>query len=135
MKSINYKIGCLLLGIFCATSALADEFADRVVQANQAIATPAGARYDQLLVPYVAPAINICVAQVKQQTTHESRFTLVADVLADGQLSRSQVQPRTPVSDCFAQQFGQPSLPALKLNGVQKAPHPIVVNVYLSSRQ
>ena len=64
MKSINYKLGCLLVGVFCATSALADEFADRVVQANQAIQTPDGAHYDQLLMPHIAPVIKACVAKI-----------------------------------------------------------------------
>ena len=134
MKSINYKLGCLLIGAFCTTSVLADEFVDRVVQANQAIQTPDGAHYDQLLMPHIAPVLNACVAKIKEQGAYEGRFTLVADVLESGQLSRTQVQPKTPISECFAQQFGLPNLPALKFNGVQKASHPIVVNVYIAPR-
>lgn len=134
MKWIKYSLGCFVAGMLCTTAALADDFTDRVVAAKKAIATPDGAQYDQLLVPYIAPAINGCIPTVAATGTYVGRFTLVADVLDDGHLSRTQVEPKTAMSECFAQQFGQPHLPALKLNGVQHAPHPIVVNVFIAPR-
>ena len=132
MKSTNYKIGCLLLGVFCATSALADEFADRVVQANQAIATPAGARYDQLLMPYIQVSARTCAQQNSVDRANLEQFTLVGSVLGDGRVDAVRVQPQTAFSECFARQFAQSALPELRLNGVTSAPHPIVVNVKMA---
>ncbi len=131
---MTYSKVCFLVGMLCAAPAFADGFADRVTLAQQAIKSPEGARYDQLLMPYIQTAINSCVRQnvggINGVVGGEQKFTLVGAVRAEGILSDAQVRPQTAFSNCFVQEFGRSPLPNLHLNGIgSKAPHPIVVNV------
>ena len=138
---MKYSKVWLLIAMLSTSMAWADDFSDRLVQAQQAIKTPEGAHYDRLLMPYIQSAVNACMRQnavgaaVTNRVTDagvggEQQFALVGAVHADGWVRDAQVRPQTGFSNCFAQQFSQLQLPNLNLNGVRsKVPHPIVVNV------
>ena len=127
---MKYRYAWMLAGVLAANSVWADDFQDRVALAKQTIETPAGAAYDQLLMPYIQTSVKQCLV-LKANTNPVEQFTLVGNVSNNGQLVDAQVQPKTPFADCFVGQFTQASLPSPELSQIKQMPHPIVVNVLL----
>ena len=102
----------LLLSAPQGTSA--DNFATRVTQGKLVEAGNTGPAYqkqlwDQVTDPFAA-ALKACIAS--NAPADKSPFTVVADVSPDGKPHRIDVQPATPVANCFVISLGKMTLPA-----------------------
>ncbi|MEO8998710.1 MAG: peptidase C13 [Rhodanobacter sp.] len=91
-----------------------DSFATRVTQGKLAEAGNTGPAYqkqlwDQVTDPFAA-ALKACI--VSNAPADKSPFTVVADVSPDGKPQRIDVQPATPVANCFALSLDKMTLPA-----------------------
>jgi len=102
----------LLLGAPQGTSA--DNFATRVTQGKLVEAGSTGPAYQKQLWNRItdssAAALKACI--VSNAPADKSPFTVVADVAPDGKPRRIDVQPATPVANCFALSLGKMTLPA-----------------------
>lgn len=91
-----------------------DSFAARVLHGKLVEAGAGGQAYqkqmwDRINDPVTA-LLKACIAS--NAPADKSPFTVVADVLPDGQPGRVEAQPATPVASCFASGFGKIALPA-----------------------
>ena len=102
----------LLLSAPQGTSA--DNFATRVTQGKLVEAGNTGPAYQKQLWDHVtdpfAAALKACIAS--NAPADKSPFTVVADVSPDGKPHRIDVQPATPVANCFVISLGKMTLPA-----------------------
>ena len=102
----------LLLGTPQGTAS--DSFATRVTQGKLVEAGSTGPAYQKQLWERIndpfAAALKACL--VSNAPADKSPFTLVADVSPDGKPHRIDVQPATPVANCFAISLGKMTLPA-----------------------
>jgi len=103
------------------------DFSTRVTQGRLAEAAAGGPAYQkQLWERITAPttaALKSCIA--RHAPADKSPFTLVADILADGQPIRIEVLPPTPVATCMAGQFAGWTLPPPPAT---PAPYPIEID-------
>lgn len=98
--------------LLLAAAAVAGDFDHRVAEAQRASATSEGQSYDASLGPPADGAIRACVPPGTAAEADFGRFALVGYVSAAGLVSDVAVQPSTRVSECFAAQFRQLTLPA-----------------------
>jgi hypothetical protein len=103
------------------------DFHVRVTQAKLAEGAATGPAYQKQMWERIGnattDAYKACLAST--QPPDKSPFTLVADVAADGRLSRIAVQPQTQVAQCMASHFTSWMLPAPP---AKPAPYPIEVD-------
>jgi len=103
------------------------DFHARVTQAKLAEGAATGPAYQKQMWERIGnattDAFKACLAST--QPPDKSPFTLVAEVAADGRLSRIVVQPQTPVAQCMASHFTGLMLPAPP---AKPAPYPIEVD-------
>jgi len=103
------------------------DFHVRVTQAKLAEGAVTGPAYQKQMWERIGnattDAYKACLAST--QPADKSPFTLVAEVAADGRLSRIAVQPQTAVAQCMASHFTSWMLSALL---VKLAPYPIEVD-------
>lgn len=88
-------------------------FAARMLSGKLVEAGPTGPAYqkqlwDRLTDP-TAAALKACIAS--NTPADKSPFTVVADVQPNGTPSAIEVQPATPVANCFAAWFAKATLP------------------------
>lgn len=105
----------LVFVLASASVAGTDAFDRRVAIAKQLEDTPQGQAYDHVLYgaigDYMQKAMVQCFPHdVKADT---ERFTLVADILANGTAARVQVWPDTKMAACFGEKFQAAPFPAL----------------------
>lgn len=107
-----------------------DSFAARVTQGKLVEAGSTGPTYQKQLWDRItdpsAAALKACIAS--NAPADKSPFTMVADVSPDGKPHRIDVQPATPVANCFTISLGKMTLPAPpKLP--DRASYPIEIDV------
>lgn len=107
------SLGLALL--LSAAPVWAQDFNQRLLTAQQAAASGAGAAYDQSLNAYLPPAVHACINLTPNRADLKN-FSLVADVSASGKIHNIAVSPPTGLAQCFADQFGQNTLPAPPTN-------------------
>jgi len=92
-----------------------DDFDQRVAIAKALEDTPQGQAYDQILYGAIGEHIKKtmwrCFPSDKKADTEH--FTLIADILANGKVSRVQVRPETEMSRCFGEGFADAPFPEL----------------------
>ena len=106
MKTI---VVALLIAASCP--ACATDFAARVKEAKEVMATPAGQLYDASLGPSIQAAMMACAPPGKPPSEQIGRFALVGYVKASGELSSVELEPATPVSRFFAAKLVSAPLP------------------------
>lgn len=116
------KAAALLLLVPVAVSA--GDFDARVRRAEAAIATRAGYAYDMALVPAIHAATLPCTPPGRRAANRAESFAAVADVMRDGRVRNVQVQPSTPLSQCFAKH-----LAAKRLQAPPVDRHPILIRI------
>lgn len=103
------------------------DFHTRVTQAKLAEGAATGPAYQKQMWERIGnattDAYKACLAST--QPPDKSPFTLVADVAADGRLSRIAVQPETKTAQCMASHFASWMLPAPP---AKPAPYPVEVD-------
>lgn len=104
------KLFGLLLFAF-ATVAHGSDFADRVAQGKQTLASPAGQKYEASWGNTMGAVLVACVPVGSTSPANLGRFTFVADVSPVGAVSAVAVRPSTAVSECFARHFRLARLP------------------------
>ncbi len=112
--------------------ALDEQFALRVGQANTAAQTPRGIKYQETLTPFVQQAIQACVPAGTAAPGTLGKFILVANVTSNGIVMGPDVQPRTSVSECFANHFTQETLSPSPVPPGSGFAYPIVVEVAIT---
>jgi len=120
----------LVLMLISVVAAASEDFDKRVAIAKALENTPQGQAYVRVLYgaigDYVQKTMFRCFPSDKKADTE--RFTLVADILANGKAARVQVQPETEMSGCFRAGFS--SAPFPELPGYAKGGSlPIFINV------
>lgn len=105
------------LALVASNACAADSFDHRVAVAKKLEDAPEGQAYDDVLYGaignYIQKAMVECFPNGVDRDTN--RFTLVADILANGTATRVEVRPDTKMSSCFRDKFAGapfPSLPA-----------------------
>lgn len=97
-----------------AQAPLDQSFAARVLRGKLAEAGADGPAYQKQLWSRLdeptAAALKGCLAS--HAPADKSPFTVVADVPPNGTPSSIEVQPATPVANCFATWFGKTTLPS-----------------------
>ncbi len=116
----------LVLCTLLPLAAAADDLDRRVADARAAIATPAGYAYDTALVPAIHAATTKCVPPGRRAATRADSFTAVASVDRGGRVSRVQVRPAMPLSQCFARHLGATRL---RPPPTGRNPHPILIEI------
>lgn len=120
----------LVLMLIPVIATASDDFDQRVATAKALEDTPQGQAYDRVLYgaigDYIQKTMFRCFPSDKKADTE--RFTLVADILANGKAARVQVQPETEMSGCFRASFAGAPFP--ELPGYAKGgPLPIFINM------
>ena len=105
----------LMLMLASVGAAASDDFDERVATAKALEDTPQGQAYDRVLYGAIGEHIQkmmlLCFPSDKKADT--KRFTLVADILANGKAARVRVQPETKMSGCFREGFAAAPFPDL----------------------
>ncbi len=118
-----FAAGALVFG------AVAGDFEARVRAGELSEKRPDGGRYLSVLGPAYGEAMRTCIAPGTNDPNNLGRFELVADITSNGTVVNAVVRPHTPVSLCFAREFGKSKLlPPPIINGANL--HPI----YLAMR-
>lgn len=103
------------------------DFSARVTQGRLAEAAASGPAYQKQLWNRIGDptttALKGCIA--RHAPADKSPFTLVADLRANGQPTRIEVLPPTPVATCMAGQFAGWTLPPPPAT---PAPYPIEID-------
>jgi hypothetical protein len=107
----------LAIALFAPTLAAPGDFAARQAEAQRLEASPEGSAYVRKYSYLVTPAMRGCVPPGKADPANLGTFSVVADVLGNGQLFSVDVKPRTPISTCFAEQLGHATFPTPPTNG------------------
>jgi hypothetical protein len=112
--------------------AWADDFTARAAAGRAASATPAGSKFDQSLVPMLGKAGAFCDPSGTTLPASElGQFVLVGNVTQAGTLVDVEVQPETPVAECFAARLARDHFnPPARPGG---STYPIVVQLNVSN--
>jgi hypothetical protein len=90
-----------------------ESFDDRVQRARALEETPLGSAYQDsmwpLLRPFIASLVKSCVPD--DVNADLTSFVWVGTVTLEGKLSANEVQPETPLSECFARGMEQAPFP------------------------
>jgi len=107
-----------------ATSARADRFDERVVNAKGASASKVGKTYEASLYPFFGKAMTACIPPKAESPSNLGRFELIGSISGEGHLIDAQVRPRTRISECFQGKLSLYPLPSPPTPG-----HPIYVEM------
>ncbi|HEY4143562.1 hypothetical protein [Pinirhizobacter sp.] len=105
------------MALFAPTLADPADFSSRKAEAQQLEASPEGAAYVRKYSYLVRPAMRGCVPPGASDPANLGSFSVVADVLGNGQLYAVDVKPKTSVATCFAEQIGHATFPTPPTNG------------------
>jgi hypothetical protein len=108
MRSVKH-ITFLLL--FMVGQCVAADFSGRVAKAKVAAASPSGAAFERSLYPHFFTAIQACIPAGSTASENLGVFVFVGEVTKNGALLKVEVEPRTSISTCFAEQLAKASLP------------------------
>jgi hypothetical protein len=101
----------LALSLVCIAGIVdAADFAARAAAGKKNLASPEGQRYEQSWGEVMGNVLHTCIPIGSTNPANLGKFTFVADVSAAGEVSSVDVEPRTAVSRCFAEQFGRSRL-------------------------
>jgi|GEM_PF-2229386 len=107
----------LAMAFFAPTLAGPADFEARRAEAQRLEASPEGAAYVREYSYLVTPAMRGCVPPGSADPTNLGTFTVVADVLGNGQLYAVDVKPKTRIATCFSAQLGHATFPTPPANG------------------
>jgi hypothetical protein len=111
----HWLAGLGLALLLTAAPVWAQDFNQRLLNAQQAAASGAGAAYDASLNTYLPGAVHACMPKGAANPSH-GNFALVADVAPNGHIHNIDVAPQTSLAQCFATQFGKNTLPTPPAN-------------------
>ena len=111
----HWLAGLGLALLLTAAPVWAQDFNQRLLNAQQAAASGAGAAYDASLNAYLPDAVHACIPTGAENLSH-GNFALVADVAPNGHIHNIAVSPQTSLTQCFARQFGKNTLPTPPAN-------------------
>ncbi|WP_250624345.1 hypothetical protein [Pinirhizobacter soli] len=107
----------LAMAFFAPTLAVPSDFESRRAEAQRLEKSAEGAAYVREYSYLVGAAMRGCVPPGSADPANLGKFSLVADILGNGQPYAIDVKPKTAVASCFAGQIIRITFPTPPNNG------------------